>query len=109
MSYPIDADKHIKAVRLLYGVNQGNEDAYRRIIPIVNDCYAAGQRGAEGFPLDDADLFCATAAALGWPLEAVMKNDTANKLIPPMVKWFNRAYEQGREDAAKGECCGTLG
>ena len=109
MKYPINADKYIKAARLLYGVNPDNEAAYRRLIPIVNDCYAAGLLGAKGFPLDAADLFCATAEDLGCPLEPVMRNKTTKQLIPLMVKRLNQAYEQGREDAAKGECCGTFG
>lgn len=68
----------------------------------MNDCYAAGLRGEGGFPLDPYDFFLATAENLDCPLEVIVKNDTASKLIPPMVKWFNRAYEHGRRDAAGG-------
>ncbi|MBD5151567.1 MAG: hypothetical protein HDT16_03510 [Oscillibacter sp.] len=102
MQYPINVEKYIAVSRLLYGVNLDNEDAYRKLIPIVNACYAAGLRGEGGFPLDAADEFQATAEALGCPVELVMRNDTANRVIPPMIKWFNRAYEQGRRDAESG-------
>lgn len=98
MKYPIDADRYIKTVRLLYGVNPDNEETYRRIISVANDCYAAGLMGEEGFPLDAADMFRATAENLGWPLEPVMENDTANELIPLLIEMFNRAYEQGQQD-----------
>lgn len=108
MQYPIDIEKYISVSRLLYGVKPDDDDKTRQLLTAVNDCYAAGQLGAGGFPIDAADVFRATAANMDCPMEFVMKDSTANKLIQPMVKWFNQAYEQGREDAAKGECCGTF-
>lgn len=103
MKYPIDPDGYIKTARILYGVDPANEESYRKIVSIANDCYTAGLMGAEGFPLDAADMFRATAENLGCPLEPVMENDTAIKMIPPMVEWFNQAYEQGQWDAANEE------
>lgn len=103
MKYPIDAAKYIKIMRLLYGVNPGNENTFRRTIPLVNTCYAAGLRGMEGFPLDASDLFRITAEKLDWPLERAMRDKTVSRLIPPMIEWFNQAYAQGRRDAANEE------
>ena len=108
MQYPIDVEKYIAVSRLLYGAKPEDDGKTRQLLTAVNDCYTAGLLGAAGFPIDAADVFRATAEELGCPLGAVMEDSTANKLIPPMVKWFNQAYEQGREDAVKGECCGTF-
>lgn len=102
MHYPADAERFVQLIRVLYGENADTEANCRRIIPIVNDCYAAGLRGDTGFPLDAADLFSCVAEDLGWPLDAVMENNIANGMVPPMVKLFNDAYDQGRQDAAKG-------
>lgn len=98
MQYPINPDKYIAAMRLLYGANLDVEEAHRKIIPIVNECYAAGLRGEGGFPIDADAEIRAYAEGRDHPLSLVM----ANKLMPPMVKWFNRAYEQGRRDAEEG-------
>lgn len=96
MSYPIDPDKYITALYLL-GAPDVDEGMYRKLIPVVNDCYAAGLRGEDGFPISEDEVICATVAQSGYPVELVRKE----RLISPMVNWFNRAYAQGRQDAEK--------
>lgn len=96
MTYPIDAEKYIAAMRQEFGPNEAAEEAHRVIIPFVNSCYQDGLNGADGYPLEvDAELRV-FAEASGRPIEKVR----ANELLPPLIRWANSAYEQGRKEAA---------
>lgn len=95
MKYPIDAEEYIEAMRLEFGPNKSAEEAHREIIPFVNSCYEDGLRGESGYPLELGEELQAFAAATGKDLDK-LKN---NPLIPPMIAWCNRAYEQGRKEA----------
>lgn len=98
MKYPIDPDKYITVLHLLYGPDV-NEDVYRTLIPVVNDCYGAGLRGEGGFPIGIDEVICYAVEKSSHPPDVVAA--VANKSGPPMVRWFNQAYEQGRQDAEK--------
>lgn len=95
MKYPIDTEKYIQAMRLEFGENRAAEEAHRVIIPSINACYEDGLQGENGYPLDPDKERKALAKAEGKSLEAVRNNP----LIPPLIAWCNRAYEQGREEA----------
>lgn len=99
MKYPIDPDKYISVLRLLYGPNV-NENVYRTLIPVINDCYGAGLRGEGGFPIGVDEVVLTAVEMSVYPPELVEAE--AKKLSPPMVRWFNQAYEQGRKDAEEG-------
>lgn len=98
MKYPIDPDKYITALHLLYGPDV-NENVYRKIIPAVNDCYGAGLRGEGGFPITIDELALAAMERLGCGSPVI--SSMAYKLSRPIVEWYNQAYAQGRQDAEK--------
>lgn len=95
MTYPIDTEAYIAAMRQEFGPNEAAEEAHREIIPLVNDAYTAGLSGEDGYPLEvDVELRI-FAEASGRPLERIQ----ANTLLPPLIDWCNRAYAQGRREA----------
>ncbi len=95
MRYPIDAEKYIAAMRLEFGPNKAAEEAHREIIPLVNSCYEAGLHGESGYPLNLDEERQALAGAMGKYLDKIRNNP----LLPPLIAWCNRAYEQGRGEA----------
>ena len=99
MKYPIDTEKYIAAMRLEFGEDRAAEEAHRVIIPYVNACYEDGLRGRSGYPLDPDKELQEFADAEGKALEDV-KN---NPIITSLITWCNRAYEQGRREAAERE------
>lgn len=92
MKYPIDVEKYITALRLEFGTNKAAEEAHRAIIPAVNSCYEDGLCGESGYPLNLNEELQKFAEASGEDLRD-------NPLIPPLIAWCNRAYEQGRKEA----------
>lgn len=100
MKYPIDPDKYISALHLLYGPDV-NEDVYQTLIPVVNDCYDAGLRGEGGFPITIDEMALASMERLGCGSPVI--SSMAYKLSKPIVEWYNHAYAQGRRDAANEE------
>lgn len=99
VSYPIDAEEYIAAMRREFGPNDFAERAHREIIPLVNEGYQAGLEGAGGFPLDLEEERRAFAVAACLPLEKVRENF----LITWMLLWVNRAYAQGCKAARAAE------
>lgn len=94
MKYPIDAEAYIAAMRQEFGPNEAAEEAHRAIIPVVNAAYEDGLHGAGGYPLVvDAELQ-SFAEVSGIPIERVK----GNELLPPLIRWVNSAYAQGRRD-----------
>lgn len=83
MTYPIDTEVYIAAIRQKFGPNEAAEEAYREIIPLVNDAYAAGLHGEDGYPLEIDVELCKFAEASGRPLERIQ----ANPLLPPLIDW----------------------
>ena len=112
MKYPIDAEKYITAMRLLFGPSSNSERVHRAAIPFVNECYAAGLRGAGGYPLDLRTETQNLANYMGKPLEIIQDNP----MLPSLIDWANQAYFQGQQDAknvskldtGKEMICGTL-
>lgn len=96
MKYPIDTEKYIAAMRLEFGEDRAAEEAYRVIIPYVNSCYEDGLRGESGYPLDPDKERQEFAEAKGEALEGAK----SNPIIQSLIVWCNRAYEQGRKEAA---------
>lgn len=98
MKYPIDAEKCIADLKLKFGQNPTVEKLFREdIIPFVNDAYAAGLSGEEGYPIDAETYSAVFAEVLDKPPEAVRAIGTLHRT----VKWANIAYEQGRQDAGR--------
>lgn len=96
MNYPINTEKYIAALRLEFGQNKAAEEAHRVFIPAINAAYEDGLRGENGYPLDVGEELRAFEEASGRPLERIQ----ANPLLPPLIRWLNSAYAQGRRDAA---------
>lgn len=99
MTYPIDVEKYIWAMRIEFGTNRAAEEGHRALIPLVNACYADGLRGADGYPLDLDGELRALSSASGKDLETLRKNP----LLKPLIQWCNAAYAQGRKEAAELE------
>lgn len=94
MRYPINVETYIRALRLEFGLSEAAEEAHREIIPLINRCYEGGLHGEGGYPLDLDEERRDLAEATGKDLDHIKETP----LIPPLIAWCNRAYEQGRKE-----------
>lgn len=98
MRYPIDIETYMKALRLEFGpVSECREEAYRKAVQLVNACYEDGLRGESGYPLELGEELQVFSEASGSDPDHIKKNP----LLPPLIAWCNRAYAQGRKEAAE--------
>ena len=74
MTYPIDTDAYIAAMRQKFGPNEAAEEVRRAIIPVVNSAYEDGLHGEGGYPLEIDVELRTFAEASGKPLERVKAN-----------------------------------
>lgn len=92
MTYPIDTEQYIAAMRAELGPNEHSEEMYRIIIPLVNDYYEDGRAGKPFIPFKSVDA------------ELVTFRETTSKepspwlrlVIENLIAWCRRAYEQGK-------------
>ena len=92
MTYPVDIEKSIVAVRIVYGDREEVETLYREAIKTVNLCYERGRSGQPLHLLSDNDELSLFGKVIGHDADT-----TQHRIIKSILDWCREAYAEGRE------------
>lgn len=100
MTYPINADEYIAAVREAgIKLSDWEERCYREgFIPLVNSCYVDGLQSTGAFPMNPDKIVEEFAQYTGRTID-----DWSRDMMRRLTEWCNDAYAQGQQAAKEAQ------